>query len=101
MANIPSNLSRVSNGLSSRVVLSSLANTNRAMLLVQEQLSTLRRVNRPSDDPVASSLIAVLDRSLETGEQRMRNLSNADAVLGVMDQRGLPQPFVFLLRRER
>ncbi|WP_198955239.1 DUF4334 domain-containing protein [Kineosporia sp. R_H_3] len=26
---------------------------------------------------------------------------DGDTVLGVMDQRGLPQPFVFLLRRER
>ncbi len=87
MASIPSNLSRVSNGLSSRLVLASLTGTNRAMLRVQEQLSTLKRVNRPSDDPIASSLISVFDRSLETGAQRQRNLSNADAVLGVIDQR--------------
>ena len=87
MASIPSNLSRVSTGLSSRMMLSSLTGTNRAMLRVQEQLSTLQRVNRPSDDPIAASLMSVLDRNLETGEQRQRNLSHADAVLGVIDQR--------------
>lgn len=87
MASIPSNLARVSNSLSSRLVLASLSGTSRSLLRVQEQLSTLQRVNRPSDDPVASSLISVFDRTLEAGAQVKRNLAHADAVLGVVDQR--------------
>lgn len=87
MTSIPSNLTRVPNLLVSRITLSGLASTNSELLRLQTQLSSSKRVNRPSDDPVAGSLINVLDQQMELSDQRSRNLSNAKSVLGVLDQR--------------
>ena len=87
MTSIPSNLTRVPNILVSRITMAGLTSTNSDLLRLQTQLSTLKRVNRPSDDPVSGSLINVLDQEMELSEQRGRNLTHAKSVLGVMDQR--------------
>ena len=84
---IPSNLSRVPNILASKITLGGLTSTNSQLLQLQTQLATLKRVNRPSDDPVSASLVNVLDQELEASAQRGRNLSHASSVLGVLDQR--------------
>lgn len=63
-----------------------ISSSNIAMLHAQVGLATGKRVLRPSDDPIASSIISVLDRSLETSAQRARNLEHASAVMGNLDQ---------------
>lgn len=86
MSFIPSNLARVPNLLTSQTYQRNVTNTNLQLLRVQEQLSSFHRVNRPSDDAIASSLIGVLDTRLEGLEQRDRNLTHAGSVLGTLDQ---------------
>lgn len=85
MSSIPSNLARVSNQLSAQIMLSSLTRTNQSLLNMQTKLASGQAVNRPSDDPLAASTISVLDDVLERRDQRMRNLSHAEAVMNNVD----------------
>jgi flagellin-like hook-associated protein FlgL len=82
---LPSNITRVPNLLSSQVLLSNLTRTNVGLLGVQSQMATGRSVNRPSDDAVRASAIAVLDQRLERAEQRMANLGLASDTLSMLD----------------
>jgi len=86
MTSLPANLTRVPNLLFSRLSLAQLNRTNLDLFRAQEQLATGQRVNRPSDDVVASATIAVLDDRLEQSAQRSRNLSHASAALATLDQ---------------
>ncbi|MHC4769080.1 MAG: flagellin, partial [Planctomycetota bacterium] len=85
MTNIPSNLARVPNALSSQILLDALQRTQRNLLDTQIQLATGQRVNRASDDALGTSLISVLDDVVERRDQWLRNLSHADAVLNNVD----------------
>lgn len=85
MSSIPSNLARVPNLLASQITLSSITNTNQRLLNLQVQFATGKQVNRPSDNAVSASTINVLDSILERRDQRMRNLSHAEAVLNNTD----------------
>lgn len=85
MSSIPSNLTRVPNALASSLTLNGLTSVNSELLRVQNQMSTLQRVNRPSDDPIAAALIGSLDQEIEAETQRERNLSQASAVLSTID----------------
>ena len=85
MSSIPSNLARVPNMLVSQIVRSSLTRTQQDILHLQIQLATGKAVNRASDNPVAASSISVLDDLIERRDQRLRNLSHGDSVLGNVD----------------
>ncbi|MEE9129554.1 MAG: hypothetical protein V3T84_06010, partial [Phycisphaerales bacterium] len=85
MSSIPSNLARVPNTLVSQIVRSSLTRTQQDILRLQIQLATGKAVNRASDNPVAASSISVLDDLIERRDQRLRNLSHGDSVLGNVD----------------
>jgi flagellin-like hook-associated protein FlgL len=85
MTNIPANLARVPNALSTQILLDALQRTQRGILDTQIQLATGQRVNRASDDALATSLISVLDDVVERRDQWLRNLSHADAVLNNVD----------------
>ena len=85
MTNIPAGLARVPNLLSSSILLETLQRTQRNILAVQIQLATGQRINRASDDPLATSLISVLDDVVERRDQRLRNMSHAEAVLNNVD----------------
>lgn len=71
--------------MSSRMSLGNITRANLGLLAIQEQISTARRVNRVSDDPVKASLISVLDDRLERTEQRKRNIVHAQSALGDLD----------------
>lgn len=86
MSIIPSNLGRVPTLLASQVTLRQVSGTNAELLRLQSQVSTLRRVNRPSDDPVASTLIDRINRDLGASEQYQRNLTHAAGTLNSIDQ---------------
>ncbi len=86
VSTIPSHLGRVPALLASQVTLRQVSTTNADLLRLQAQISSLRRVNRPSDDPVASTLIDRINRDLSASEQRQRNLSHASSVLNSIDQ---------------
>lgn len=85
MSSIPSNLGRVPNLMASQVALANLSRTNTAIFRANNELATGRSILRPSDDPVRSAAISALDERLEATQQRMRNLSHADAAMGVID----------------
>src|SRR5690606_38059821 len=85
MSSIPSNISRVTTLMSSRLFLTNLTRTNLALLGLQTEMATGRSVNRVSDDPVRASAIAVLEGRLEQGQQRLRNLSAAETSLNLID----------------
>ena len=84
-SSIPANLTRVPTLLGRQVSLRSLVNTNVKLLQLQEQMSTAKRINRPSDDPIAASMVGVLDQRLELSGQRSRNLQHAQSTLGTLD----------------
>jgi len=85
MSVLPGNLGRVPNVLASMLALRNLSQTNMSLLRVQGQMASQQRVERPSDDPVAASIIGVLDAELEQAGQRSRNLSHATSVLATVD----------------
>ncbi|MEQ9616436.1 MAG: flagellin [Phycisphaerales bacterium] len=86
MGGIPSNISRVPNLLATQLISRNVTSSNLGLLRIQEQLSSGQRLNRPSDDAVAASIVSTLDLRLEEGEQRGRNLSHASSVLNTIDQ---------------
>ncbi len=86
MSTIPTGAVRIPNLLTYTNAQRALVNSNSALFEVQEQLYTGRRINRPSDDPISSSLASVLRDRLAASEQRSRNLSHASSVLSSLDQ---------------
>lgn len=76
---------RVPVGLSTRLSLSNITGTNLEMLRLQEQLSSGRAINRPSDDIVKAVTIGVLDDRMERSTQLARNYSHATAALGTLE----------------
>lgn len=86
MGRIPSNLTRVPLGLMYQTNMRNLSSTNVALLKLNAQISAQQRVTKPSDDPIAASLISSLDNQLELGTQRERNLGHATGVLNTLDQ---------------
>lgn len=85
MTSIPSNLSRVPNVLTSQFALRGLNRTNLALFDASNKLTTLREINKISDDAVKAATIGVLDERLERNEQIKRNLTHATANLNVLD----------------
>ena len=60
MTSIPSNLSRVPNVLTSQFALNGLNRTNLALFDASNKLTTLREINKISDDAVKAATIGVL-----------------------------------------
>ncbi len=85
MTVFPTNMSRVPNLLFSRLALGNINRTNLDIFRVQQELSTGRALNLPSDDPVKSATVMVLDERLARSEQIARNLQHASSNLGVLD----------------
>ncbi|MCE9590138.1 MAG: hypothetical protein K8S99_06405 [Planctomycetes bacterium] len=72
--------------MGSNNLLSSIRRTQAEMLKAQEQLSTGKMVNRPSDSPSSTSAILLLQKILLAREQTDRNLENASGLLDNVDQ---------------
>ena len=85
MSSIGSSFARAPNLLTSQMLQRGITRTSLELMTVQEQISTGRRVNRPSDDPISTSVIAVLDGRIERSDQRLRNIQHASATLGTLD----------------
>jgi flagellin-like hook-associated protein FlgL len=86
MSAIPSNITRVPDALSARLTMSNLQKGSVGLLGVTEQLSTGKRINRPSDSPIEASLISGLRSRINASEQRLRNLDYANGALTTLDQ---------------
>ncbi|MBL8964710.1 MAG: hypothetical protein JNK70_11640 [Phycisphaerae bacterium] len=85
MTKIIAGISRAPDLMMSHLALSRITRTSVELLRVQNQLATGRVVNNPSDDPVRMATILELDDRIERSEQRMRNISHAQASLGAVD----------------
>lgn len=89
MAILPANLARVSNQLRSNVALNQIQRTQARLLQTQNQLTTGRQLNSPSDNPGDATIAQQLRKTLErrdaynTNLERARNgLSEVDTTLG-------------------
>ncbi len=86
MSVIPSNLGRAPDLLISQIAQSGATQRSIELLRVQEQLSTGKRINRPSEDPIAASLVSVLDARGLASEQQLRNMEHGSSALATVDQ---------------
>ncbi|MGD1278354.1 MAG: flagellar hook-associated protein FlgL [Tepidisphaeraceae bacterium] len=89
MAILPIGISRVSNLLQASLVQQSVSSTQSQMLQVENELSTGKRINTPSDDPAAAATIGQLNNTLTQRKTYSDNitaatsqLSEADSTLG-------------------
>lgn len=80
---IPS--SRVSDSLARQRLLFQLSFDQRELVRLQTQLSTLRRVTTPSDDPQAAVRAIEVQRLLERKEQMLKNLTTNQSFLTATD----------------
>lgn len=85
MAIIPLQLARVSNALTMGLAQRSITRTQQSLLEVQNQLTSGKRINVPSDDPVGASAAAQLRRVLELNDGYATNLQNASTQLSTVD----------------
>ncbi len=66
-------------------LLASLRNTQRALLEIQQQISTGRALNKPSDDAVRTSTVLMLESQIDARNQHERNLQHALGLLNTTD----------------
>src|SRR5205814_6313054 len=85
MAILPLQLARVSNLLRTSVATQSIASTQQQLLEVQNQLSTGKRLNAPSDDPGSAAIAEQLRKTLEQRQAFSDNLKAAGSQLGEVD----------------
>ncbi len=85
MTNIGASFARAPNLLTQGIIQSGVTRTSVELLRLQEKISSGREINRPSDDPIYTSVIAVLDGRIERTDQRLRNIQHAGATLGTLD----------------
>ena len=86
MSQITSSTTRWTDQMASRNLLAAIQQTNRELNKAQQQITTGKKVNDPSDAPSTLSLIQALQRQLEAREQHDRNLDHASSVLNSADQ---------------
>lgn len=77
---------RVASDTLRNVFLNALEVAQRRIVDTQQQVSTGRRVNTPSDDPVAAARISSLDASLQRLDQYRSNATIARNQLGLEEQ---------------
>src|SRR5436190_15975589 len=85
MAILPLQLARVSNLLRTGVAQDSIARTQEKLLRTQNELSTGKRLNAPSDDPGDSAVVLQLQKTLEQRNGFLDNLTRASNHLGDVD----------------
>lgn len=85
MAIVPTSLSRVSNLLRTQVATSTVARTQAELLKVQNELTTGKKINTPSDNPGGAAVVEQLQKTLEQREAYLSNLSHAKSQLGEVD----------------
>ena len=85
MSVIPSNFTRVSTMLQSTVMANSIDQTQLQLLETQNELTTGKAVNEPSDNPSAASTIIQLNQSLARGTTYSNNINTASAQLSQVD----------------
>ncbi len=85
MAILPLQLARVSNQLRTSVAQGTIARTQQSLLEVQNELSSGKRLNSPSDDPGDAAIAQQIRKLLEQRQAYATNLSRAGSHLGEVD----------------
>ena len=85
MAILPLQLARVSNLLRTSVASQNIASTQQQLLEVQNELSTGKKLNTPSDDPGQAAIVQQLQKTLESRKAFADNLRQAGDHLGEVD----------------
>lgn len=85
MAVLPLNLARVSNNLRSSIALSQIELTQAQLTNVQNELTTGKIVNTPSDNPGSAAMIQEIDKTLEKRDAYSANLDSAKTNLAEVD----------------
>lgn len=77
---------RITNNLLLNTILKNINNNFVKQLELQEQLSTGKRINKPSDDPIGLTESLNYRSILSSTDQYMRNIDRANSNLGITDQ---------------
>src|SRR5882724_10198648 len=85
MAILPLQLARVSNLLRTNVATQALSRTQEELLKAQNELSTGKKLNAPSDDPGASAIAQQIRKTLEQRQSFSENLKQAGNQLSQVD----------------
>lgn len=85
MAIVPVQLARVSNLLRTSVSQGQITRTQQELLTVQNQLSSGKKLNTPSDDPGDAAIVQQLQKTLEQREAYLTNLQHAQSHLSDAD----------------
>jgi flagellar hook-associated protein 3 len=81
----PISTARISTAQSTELARRSIGRLNQSLLEAQTQLSTGKRLGKPSDDPSATAIVQQLKRTLERRESYAGNLRNAASHLSEVD----------------
>lgn len=76
---------RVASSSLTRLTVQDLASRRDAIAAAQEQISSGRRINRPSDDPAAAARLVGIDASLARLSQFERNAGSAESSLALQE----------------
>jgi len=74
---------RVSDRMFFNAITSRMQQQNGRLLRIQEQMSTGKKVNRPSDNPISQASIIRNNKTLSEVEQFLRNITQADTALSL------------------
>src|SRR4051794_1835767 len=85
MAILPLQLARVSNLTRYSITERAVSGTQAKLLAVQNELSTGKRLNTPSDDPGDAAVVQQLQKTLEQRKAYADNISQAQGQLGEVD----------------
>lgn len=85
MTSFPTSFSRAPTLNFSQQSMNALGRTNYSLSRLNEQLATGLSILRPSDDPIRSATVSILDNRLEYTNQILKNLEFAGNSLGVID----------------
>lgn len=76
---------RISSLYNSNAMLSQMGASNTRLTKLMEQMSTLKRINVPSDDPVAASRLVQLNREQSAIKQYQSNISSLSGALAIQE----------------
>jgi len=85
MTSFPTSFSRAPTLIFSQNSLNALGRTSVSLARINEQLASGLSILRPSDDPIRSATVSILDGRLESTEQILKNLEFAGNSLGIID----------------
>lgn len=85
MSSFPTSYARSPTLLFSQQSMNALGRTGYSIARVNQQLATGLSILRPSDDPIASATVSILDARLEHSGQILKNLNFAGNSLGALD----------------